>query len=90
MDEQLQKLIKAIFDEHQDGGIDCETCSQQLNCLAELVATGAELRQLLPAVEAHLRCCEDCREEYQALLCILRAELNGLIGNLDYSTQKDS
>jgi hypothetical protein len=90
VDEQLQKLIKAIFDEHQDGGIDCETCSQQLNCLAELVATGAELRQLLPAVEAHLRCCEDCREEYQALLCILRAELNGLIGNLDYSTQKDS
>lgn len=90
MDEQLQKLIKAIFEEHQDGDIDCETCSQQLNCLAELVATGAELRQLLPAVEAHLRCCGDCREEYQALLCILRAEINGQLQNLDYSTQKDS
>jgi len=90
VDEQLQKLIKAIFEEHQDGDIDCETCSQQLNCLAELVATGAELRQLLPAVEAHLRCCGDCREEYQALLCILRAEINGQLQNLDYSTQKDS
>ena len=44
----------------------------------------------LPAVEAHLRCCGDCREEYQALLCILRAEIDGQLQNLDYSTQKDS
>jgi hypothetical protein len=90
VDEQLHKLIQAIFDEHQDSEIDCETCSQELNCLAELVTAGAEVRQLLPAVEAHLRCCGDCREEYQALLCILRAELTGQIENLDYSVRKDS
>ena len=90
MDEQLDKLIKAIFDVHQDDDIDCETCSVQLNCLAELVANGAEMRHLVPAVEAHLQCCPDCREEYQALLCIVRAELKGQLSDLKYSSEKDS
>jgi hypothetical protein len=90
VDEQLHKLINAIFSDHQDICIDCETCSQQLNCLAEMVAAGVEVQELLPAVEDHLRCCADCREEYQALLCIMRAELNGQATKLDYSVRKDS
>ena len=79
MDEQLQKLIKNIFDIHSDGGIDCEECCRQFNCLVELVAAGTELRQLLPAVEEHLSCCHDCREEFQALLSIIIAENRGLV-----------
>lgn len=90
MDERLHKLITDIFNDHQDSCIDCETCSQQLNCLAEMVAAGAEVRQLLPAVEEHLACCSDCREEYQALLCIMQAEISGNISKLDYSFRKDS
>jgi hypothetical protein len=90
VDERLHKLITAIFEDHQDDWIDCETCCQQLSCLAELVAAGADVRQLLPAVEEHLAVCRDCREEYQALLCIVQAELNGRTINLDYSLRKDS
>jgi predicted anti-sigma-YlaC factor YlaD len=90
VDEQLHKLIIAIFDDHQENCIDCDTCCQQLNYLAELVASGAEVRQLLPAVEEHLTYCADCREEYQALICIMQAELNGRTINLDYSLRKDS
>ena len=78
-DHNLQKLIDSIFDTHSDGDIDCEQCCQQFNCLVELVAAGTELRELLPAVEAHIRCCQDCREEYQALLAIIRAENQGLL-----------
>ena len=78
-DKNLQKLIDNIFDTHSDGGIDCEECCQQFNCLVELVTAGTELRELLPAVEAHIRCCSDCREEYQALLSIIRAENQGLL-----------
>jgi hypothetical protein len=90
VDERLNKLITAIFEDHQDDCIDCDTCCQQLNYLAELVASGAEVRQLLPAVEDHLACCPDCREEYRALLCIMQAELKGSTINLDYSLRKDS
>lgn len=79
MDDNLQKLINCIFDTHSDGGIDCEQCCKEFNCLVEMVATGAELRQLLPAVEAHITCCADCREEYQALLSIIMAENGGML-----------
>ena len=76
-DEQLRKLIDHIFVSHFDSEMDCESCNCQLECLAEKVANGASLSDLLPEVEAHIRCCRDCREEWQALLCILRAERDG-------------
>lgn len=79
VDENIQKLIDSIFDTHSDGGIGCEECCQQFNCLVEQVAAGTDLRDLLPAVEAHLSCCRDCREEYQALLSIIIAENQGLL-----------
>jgi len=73
----LRKLIEAIFEVHQGNSIDCETCSEQFDCLVEKVAAGANLCDLLPQVEAHLQCCSDCREEYNALLAIIRAENDG-------------
>lgn len=76
-DEQIRKIIDCIFIAHQDDQMDCETCNNQLECLAEQVAGGAQLHDLWPAVEAHLSCCQDCYEEFQALLCILRAEQSG-------------
>jgi hypothetical protein len=79
VDAQLKHLILSIFEDHRDGGIDCETCSQKLASLAELVANGAKLHELLPAVEEHLQCCAECNEEYQALLSIIIAENSGLI-----------
>lgn len=74
-DDRLQRLISAIFTVHQyEEEMDCERCSQQFDCLVELVMRGSDLRQLLPAVEEHLRCCPDCNEEFQALVSIIRAE----------------
>jgi len=62
---------------HQADQMDCEMCNQNIACLAEQVAMGAKLSDLLPAMECHLKCCQDCAEEFQALVSILRAELNG-------------
>jgi predicted anti-sigma-YlaC factor YlaD len=76
-DEQMRKIIDCIFVAHQDGGMDCEMCNRELDCLAERVAAGANLHDLWPEVEAHLACCSDCREEFQAMVCILQAEMNG-------------
>jgi hypothetical protein len=79
VDDHLRKLIENIFETHSDGGLDCETCSKQFNCLVEMVTSGVELRDLLPAVEQHIACCPDCREEFQALLSIILAENQGLV-----------
>jgi hypothetical protein len=76
-DDKLQRLLKAIFDSHADNGVDCETCENQFDCLAELVLNGANLAAILPAIEEHLRCCPHCHEEFEALLTIVRAEWNG-------------
>ena len=78
-DERLQRLITAIFTVHQDDTMDCETCSEQFDCLVELAMRGANLREMLPAVEQHLSCCHDCDEEFQALVSIIRAESGGAI-----------
>jgi hypothetical protein len=76
----LQRLVDSIFNVHAEGGaMDCEGCGCQIDHLAELVAAGADLRELLPAVEAHLQCCHDCREEFEALVAIVRAGRSGLL-----------
>jgi hypothetical protein len=79
-EERLKRLISDIFTVHQyEEQVDCEMCSQQFECLVEMVNNGANLRELLPAVEEHLRCCPDCNEEFQALAAIIRAESSGTL-----------
>jgi hypothetical protein len=74
---QLRNLIESMILAHQSDQMDCEMCNQNIACLAEQVALGANLSELLPAMECHLKCCQDCAEEFQALVVILRAEWNG-------------
>ncbi len=78
-EERINKLINAIFEVHQYEDMDCQKCCEQFDCLVDLVNTGANLRDLLPAVEEHLRCCPDCNEEFEALIKVIRAENGGLI-----------
>ena len=76
-EDELRKLINCISTSHRDDCIDCETCNQQLDCLAERVARGENLEEILPEVAAHLCCCRDCFEEFDALVTIIRAENGG-------------
>lgn len=78
-DEKLHKLIDCIVTAHLEDHMDCESCGSQIECLAERVAMGANLHELLPEVETHLACCRDCFEEFEALVAILRAENSGEI-----------
>lgn len=80
VDDQLHKLIACIFDQHADNDpIDCETCGLQFHRLAELVASGASVHELLPEVQQHLACCSECSEEFHALLSIIVAQNKGLV-----------
>lgn len=88
MDERLHKLVQFIFDEHEkDDNMGCEACCEEFAHLSELVARGAHLTDLMPAVEAHLVCCPECREQYDALMCIIRAEMNGMLPSSAHHTQ---
>jgi len=72
--DRFQKLIRCLSTVHQDGGIDCGAASKEFECLAEQAVMGTDIHIILPQVAAHLDCCADCREEYNALVAILRAE----------------
>lgn len=82
-DENLRMLVDCIFTAHEEVPLDCETCAEQYTCLVERVAAGTQLSELWPELEAHLECCPDCREEYDALVAIVSAELNGELNALD-------
>lgn len=73
---RLLQLVEQILLMHE-AEVDCLTCGEQIDCLAELAAVGHDPKKLLPAVVAHLECCPDCREEFEALVCILRAQQSG-------------
>lgn len=79
MYENIVHLIQCISQVHQEGAIDCASCDAQFHCWAELAANDGDMEVILPDVVAHLERCPECREEFNAILCILRAEQNGLL-----------
>jgi hypothetical protein len=55
--------------------LDCSDCDK-LAGLAERVANGQPVEAVLPALSEHLHYWRDCREEFEALVAILKAESN--------------
>lgn len=51
----------------------CDDAHRLLDQLAEAVLRGEDTARLMPLVQKHLDMCPDCREEFEALLRILRA-----------------
>lgn len=85
MFNQLLAMVEAIFAAHQDD-IDCEGCDAEMPHLVELIEAGEDPSLLLPAVQEHLNMCKDCREEFEALLSVVRAENAGLLAERDDRT----
>lgn len=53
--------------------IGCGDCGDRLDRFAEMRLRGLDAGEALPLVEAHLRQCHDCEEEFEALMSVLRA-----------------
>ena len=51
----------------------CADCDACLDRFAELTLAGREASDALPLVEEHLGHCPGCREEFEALMDVLRA-----------------
>jgi hypothetical protein len=66
-DPALERLLGPVGPE-----IGCDECFERLDEYAELPDTEAEAR--VPGMRAHLDGCPACREEYDSLVALLRAD----------------
>ncbi len=82
LDEQLSTFFHYLLTEPcQDTvDMDCNDCCEYLSQLAEQVAAGTSLRELMPDLAEHLHCYPCVKEEFQALITVLRAEQEGKLG----------
>ena len=65
-------MVHGIVTTHHNE-LDCEQCFEQLDRFVEMTLAGKNAIEAMPLVEDHLQRCQDCREEFQALLASLRA-----------------
>jgi hypothetical protein len=63
--------------------MDCNEHCEELAILAEQVANGAELEEILPELKEHMKYWGDCREEFLALVSVLKAEILDELPEID-------
>ncbi|MBC8099795.1 MAG: hypothetical protein H7Y11_10160 [Armatimonadetes bacterium] len=79
-DDNRHQLMKFVLNAPFDDVIismDCRDACEQLSRLAELAAAGAQVGELLPELEQHMHYWKDCREEFDALVAVIKAERAG-------------
>jgi hypothetical protein len=69
---KLKRLVRDIVTASPDE-IGCEECFEQLDRFVELELAGKNAAEALPLVQDHLDRCDNCREEFEALLAALQA-----------------
>lgn len=84
MSDMTLNNLKALLDFVENApanqeiiNMDCNDHCEQLATLAERVASGEDLNVVLPELQEHMRYWGDCREEFLALVAVLKAELEG-------------
>ena len=69
--EQIDTLIKTVS-LTRSNELTCDECLKDLAVFAESSLAGKSIPEMLQAIEHHLTVCEECKEEYQALLTALK------------------
>ena len=75
--DQMGKLFDFLANAPEDEtltAMDCNDCCEKIARLAEQVANGAHLRDVLPEMQQFMRYWHDCREEFEALVAVLQRE----------------
>jgi len=70
--EQISDLVRLAASAEPDG-LDCDGCFSHLAEFAEAELARREIPEALKAVEVHLRQCQCCRTEFEALMEALRS-----------------
>lgn len=68
----IAKLARDV-ERTQDVEYSCDDVHRLLDQFAEAVLRGKDASRLMPLVQQHIDLCPDCREEFEALMRILRA-----------------
>ena len=55
--------------------IGCDECFEQLDSYVDLQLAGHDADTAFPGLQAHLHCCPACREDYESLRALVRAQL---------------
>lgn len=71
--DRLYKLEQMLAHTREEE-LDCDECLERVDRFAEEVLAGKDACEAMPLVEEHLQRCDDCREEFEALLAALRAQ----------------
>ena len=67
----LKQMVRVVLSTRSDE-IGCEECFDQLDRFVEMTLAGKDAAEAMPLVHDHLERCRDCREEFEALLEVLR------------------
>jgi hypothetical protein len=54
----------------------CKDVYDRLNEFAEMVANGVDPAKIMPLIQHHIDLCDNCREEFEALLKIVKSSLD--------------
>ena len=68
----LKRMVHSALTARPDE-IGCGECFEQLDRFVEMTLAGKNAAEAMPLVQDHLDRCHDCREEFEALLAVLRA-----------------
>jgi hypothetical protein len=67
----LQKMVRVVLTTRPDE-IGCDECFEKLDRFVESVLAGKDAAEAMPLVQDHLDRCACCREEFEALLALVR------------------
>lgn len=73
---ELLNFIENAPENEQIISMDCNDHCEQMSRLAEQVADGADLDEVLPELKEYMKYWGDCREEFIALVNVLKAEMS--------------
>jgi len=68
---EVKKLVREVLSTRPDE-IDCDECMEQLDRFVEMTVSGRNAAEAMPLVHHHMEHCGCCREEFEALLAVLR------------------
>ena len=84
--DPTQRLVDFVAHAPADDALismDCNDCCEQIAQLAEQVANGASLDDILPEMQKFMQYWPHCREEFEALVAVIRQE--NALENFDFA-----
>lgn len=85
IEQNLQTILDFLAHAPENPDImamDCNDHCERMACLAERVASGASLDEILPELKQYHHYWRDCREEFIALVNVLKAEMSHTLPEL--------